>query len=117
MKLFLLLGMLFLSAFSNAQLNSETHPEIFRGVLFDLKTSQPIEGALLTISSPLGEMVTMTDEEGFFIVPGAPKSNFRVIISMTGYEDKVLEQVSRVNDVEYHIGLEPKKVKHLTTGY
>ena len=117
MKQFLLLGMLFLSAFSNAQLNSETHPEIFRGVLFDLKSNQPIEGALLTISSTLGEMITMTDEEGFFIVPGAPKSNFKVVISMTGYEDKILEQVNRVSDVEYHIGLEPKRVKHLTTCY
>jgi hypothetical protein len=67
---------------------------------------------MIKIENQTNEFITMSDVEGYFFLLGAPKGGFKVKISMTGYEDKILENVQRITDVEYHLGLEQKKVQH-----
>ncbi len=117
MKKFVMFSvLLMLSVLGNAQLSSDSRPEVFRGVIYDLRTSRPLEGAEVRIQTLGGEIHTMTDESGYFSLSGVSKSPFRLIISMTGYQDKVLEQVSRLDEVEYYIGLEQRGVKHPGSG-
>ncbi|MBK7230981.1 MAG: carboxypeptidase-like regulatory domain-containing protein [Saprospiraceae bacterium] len=116
-KLMIFMGLLMMSVFVNAQLNDGSKPEIFKGVVYDLKTSQPLNGAEIKIQTLVGEMITLSDDLGYFLLTGVAKTPFNITISMTGYEDKILHQVNKVEDVEYYIGLEPKGVKHLSTGY
>ncbi|MEO6188975.1 MAG: carboxypeptidase-like regulatory domain-containing protein [Saprospiraceae bacterium] len=98
--------------FTNAQVNTSIFPtETFRGVLYDLQTGQHLEGASISIECDQISVTTMTDDSGYFTLSGAPKSCFKVKISMSGFEDKVLENINRVQDVEYYIGLEQKKVQ------
>ncbi|MBK9271148.1 MAG: carboxypeptidase-like regulatory domain-containing protein [Saprospiraceae bacterium] len=116
-KLMIFASLLMMSVLVNAQLSDASKPEIFRGVIYDLKTSQPINGAEIKIQALTGEWVTLTDESGYFLLSGISKTPFNLIVSMTGYEEKTLVQVNRVEDVEYYIGLEPKGVKHQSSGY
>ncbi|MEP7195947.1 MAG: carboxypeptidase-like regulatory domain-containing protein [Saprospiraceae bacterium] len=115
MKNILFLGLFLISIFSKAQTASTlANPEIFRGVLYDLSSGQHLEGASVSIECDAAKIATMTDDNGYFMLMGAPKSCLRIRISMTGYEDKILENIQRVQDVEYYIGLEQKRVKQPT---
>ena len=100
------------SWFSRAQVQSPMiQPNVFKGVLYDLTTGQRLEGASISIECDTIQTATLTDENGYFILHGAPTTCFKITISMTGFEDKVLEKVSNVLEVEYYIGLEQTKVK------
>ncbi len=111
MKNILLIGFLLLNLFANAQLNpSVANTEVFRGVLYDLQTGEHLEGASVSIECDNKLISTLTDDQGYFILVDAPKSCLSIKISMSGYEDRVLENITRVKDVEYYIGLDPKKV-------
>ncbi len=109
MKKILLVFCLFLSAFLNAQYNSNT--DVFRGVLYDLQTGQHLEGATVTIECDNTRLITMTDDNGYFALSNNPKLCYKVKISMSGFEEKILENINRFQDVEYYIGLEQKKVQ------
>lgn len=116
-KMLMIIGLILASVWGNAQLSSNSKPEVFRGVIYDLKNSQPLEGAEIRIYTLSGELLTMTDENGSFNLAGITKTPFKLVISMTGYEDKVLDQVYRVNDIEYFIGLQQKGVQHLNSDF
>ena len=53
----------------------------------------------------------MTDSDGSFVLTNIPKNVLSVKIVMPGYEDKVITNIQGLDDVEYHIALEPKKVQ------
>ncbi|MCC6817096.1 MAG: carboxypeptidase-like regulatory domain-containing protein [Saprospiraceae bacterium] len=101
-----------LSYISIAQLNTPAiNPNKFKGVLYDLKTGHRLEGASISIECDQTKVNTLTDENGYFILHGAPTNCFTVTITMPGFERKVLEHVNNILEVEYYIGLEQTKVK------
>lgn len=101
-----------LSLFSRAQIQSAMiQPNVFKGVLYDLSSGQRLEGASISIECDKVKVNTLTDENGYFILSGAPNTCFKITISMPGFEDKILDNVSNVLEVEYYIGLDQQKVK------
>ena len=109
-QLFILVAMLFTSVFSNAQLIQGTQPERFTGVLFDKSNNQRLEAAMITVEMGSTPLIVMTDAEGRFSLVGIPKDVFTIKISISGYREKVISNVHKLEDVEFHIGLEPLKL-------
>jgi hypothetical protein len=52
----------------------------------------------------------MTDAGGYFTLFNIPRETATLRISMAGYEDKIITNIQKSEDVEYHIGMEPKKL-------
>ncbi|MDQ3140820.1 MAG: carboxypeptidase-like regulatory domain-containing protein [Bacteroidota bacterium] len=111
MKQFLFIGgFIIMGLFSNAQLINGNKPQTMKGFVFDKSTNQRIDGAMITFETPQTRMLTMTDAEGYFSISSSSSIGLTLIISMPGYEDKVLKNIQSFSDVEYYIGLESKKV-------
>ncbi|MBK8737732.1 MAG: hypothetical protein IPL98_18165 [Saprospiraceae bacterium] len=108
-QLLLIGGMIFFSVWSNAQLFNN-QPSVMRGVLVDKTNNLKLEAAFITFDFGTHTVVAMTDSEGSFILTNIPKNVVTVKIVMPGYEDKVITNIQSLEDVEYHIAMEPKKV-------
>ncbi|NOT38466.1 MAG: carboxypeptidase regulatory-like domain-containing protein [Saprospiraceae bacterium] len=112
MKNVMLLGFLMLSLFSRAQVQSALiQPNTFKGVLYNINSGQRLEGASISIECDQVKVSTLTDENGYFVLQGAPNSCFKITISMPGFEDKVLDNVNNILEVEYFIGLDENRVR------
>ena len=111
-QLLLIGGMIFLSVLSNAQLFMNNQPSVTKGVLFDKSNNHKLEAAFITFDFGGNQsVVAMTDSDGSFVLTNIPKNVLSVKIVMPGYEDKVITNIQGLDDVEYHIALEPKKVQ------
>ncbi|HMW37768.1 MAG: carboxypeptidase-like regulatory domain-containing protein [Saprospiraceae bacterium] len=112
MKKLFIIASLFLGAWCYGQDQLTTASEdVFRGVLYDLHSGNHLEGAAISLLCDQKQFSVMTDENGYFMLPAIPKGCFTMKISMTGFEDKVLDNINSFKDVEYYIGLEQKKVQ------
>ncbi|NOT38467.1 MAG: carboxypeptidase regulatory-like domain-containing protein [Saprospiraceae bacterium] len=110
----MVLSFLMLSLISIAQEQTAlVHPNTIKGVLYNTKTGQRLEGASISLECALVKVTTLTDENGYFAIQGASGSCFKITISMPGFEDKVLENVNNILEAEYFIGLDENKVRQV----
>lgn len=110
MKKLLFMGGLMMWSFLTVAQFGSNKPEVIRGVLFDKATNVRLEAAVITVDLGGYTVSSMTDAGGYFTLFNIPRETATLRISMSGYEDKIISNIQKSEDVEYHIGMEPKKL-------
>lgn len=93
---------------NTAQLIAQTTTQTIRGTILDTDTRLPLFGATVEVSHPGNGGVrgvdpvlnTMTDQDGGFTIKNVPTGRVDVVISIFGYEPKVLANLLVISSKE-----------------
>ncbi len=80
----------------NIPIGSRTDVSALKGRILPLLPSDPVEGIIITV----GNLTSVTDEEGFFTFPALPKGTYQIILASSTPNDQFIIVDSRQTRIE-----------------
>jgi hypothetical protein len=102
-------GILLLSAVvEQPKAHAQAGTSVLQGVVAESSSKKPIEGAIVTVTSPAlqVEQVTATDSSGFYRVPNLPPGTYMLRVDREGYLPHERAQIAMRSDVTFQLNVE-----------
>lgn len=102
-------GVLLVSTLVEApKAHAQTGTSVLQGVVAETAGKKPIEGAIVTVTSPAlqVEQVTATDSSGFYRVPNLPPGTYLLRVDREGYLPHERAQIALRSDATFQLNVE-----------
>ncbi|MEO8067420.1 MAG: TonB-dependent receptor [Flavobacteriales bacterium] len=83
-----------------AQITAQGTTQTVRGTILDTDTRLPLFGATVEVKGVDPALSTMTDQDGGFVIKSVPTGRIDVVVSVFGYEAKVLANLLVISSKE-----------------